>query len=64
MRTVAVSALAADYLARPDAKSLLVLGSGRISSLIPMLQSRDIEKSKSGTLTSQRLDALRQKGYN
>nr|WP_252869881.1 hypothetical protein [Brucella pituitosa] len=61
---MAVSALAADYLARPDAKSLLVLGSGRISSLIPMLQSRDIEKSKSGTLTSQRLDALRQKGYN
>lgn len=34
-RTVAVSALAASYLSRTDSKSLLVLGSGRVGSLIP-----------------------------
>jgi ornithine cyclodeaminase len=34
-RTVAASALAASYLAREDAHSLLVLGSGRVASLLP-----------------------------
>ncbi|WP_343316126.1 ornithine cyclodeaminase family protein [Brucella sp. BE17] len=34
-RTVAVSALAASYLAREDADNLLVLGSGRVASLLP-----------------------------
>ncbi|KQW72753.1 ornithine cyclodeaminase family protein [Ensifer sp. Root127] len=34
-RTVAASALAADYLARKDAKRLLVIGAGRVASLIP-----------------------------
>jgi ornithine cyclodeaminase/alanine dehydrogenase-like protein (mu-crystallin family) len=34
-RTVAASALAASYLAREDASSLVVLGSGRVASLIP-----------------------------
>lgn len=34
-RTVAASALAADYLARKDARRLLVLGAGRVASLIP-----------------------------
>jgi ornithine cyclodeaminase len=34
-RTVAVSALAASYLARPDADWLLVVGAGRIASLLP-----------------------------
>ncbi|CAN5290187.1 ornithine cyclodeaminase family protein [soil metagenome] len=32
-RTIAVSALAVDYLARPDASRLLLLGAGRIASL-------------------------------
>jgi ornithine cyclodeaminase len=34
-RTVAASALAADYLARKDATRLLVIGAGRVASLIP-----------------------------
>jgi ornithine cyclodeaminase len=34
-RTAAVSALAASYLARTDAVSLLVVGAGRIASLLP-----------------------------
>ncbi|QWK81173.1 MULTISPECIES: ornithine cyclodeaminase family protein [Brucella/Ochrobactrum group] len=34
-RTVAVSALAASFLARKDAENLLVLGSGRVASLLP-----------------------------
>jgi ornithine cyclodeaminase/alanine dehydrogenase-like protein (mu-crystallin family) len=34
-RTAAVSALAASYLARSDAASLLVVGAGRIGSLLP-----------------------------
>ena len=34
-RTVAVSALAASYLSRPDATTLTVIGSGRVASLIP-----------------------------
>jgi ornithine cyclodeaminase len=34
-RTVAVSALAASYLARPDASRLLVVGAGRIANLLP-----------------------------
>ncbi|KZC43262.1 MULTISPECIES: ornithine cyclodeaminase family protein [Rhodanobacter] len=34
-RTAAASALAADYLARRDARRLLVVGAGRIATLIP-----------------------------
>jgi ornithine cyclodeaminase/alanine dehydrogenase-like protein (mu-crystallin family) len=34
-RTVAASALAADYLAREDASRLLVIGAGRVASLLP-----------------------------
>ena len=34
-RTAAVSALAASYLARPDASRLLVIGAGRVASLLP-----------------------------
>jgi ornithine cyclodeaminase len=35
-RTAAASALAASYLARPDASSLLVVGAGRVGSLLPL----------------------------
>ena len=34
-RTAAVSALAADFLARPDAQSLLLVGAGRVAALLP-----------------------------
>lgn len=34
-RTAAASALAASYLARPDAQDLLVVGAGRIAELLP-----------------------------
>lgn len=34
-RTAAASALAASFLARPDARKLLVLGRGRVGSLLP-----------------------------
>lgn len=34
-RTVATSALAAQYLSRPDSSRLLVIGAGRVGSLIP-----------------------------
>lgn len=34
-RTVAASALAASYLARPDARRLLVVGAGRLARLVP-----------------------------
>lgn len=34
-RTAAASALAADFLARPDAQHLLVVGAGRVAALLP-----------------------------
>lgn len=34
-RTAAASALAASYLARPDAQELLVVGAGRVAALLP-----------------------------
>jgi ornithine cyclodeaminase len=45
-RTACVSALAASYLARPDAKRLLVVGAGRVASLLPsaMAAVRPIER--------------------
>lgn len=45
-RTVATSALAARFLARDDARSLLVIGAGRVASLIPdaYLAVRPIER--------------------
>jgi ornithine cyclodeaminase/alanine dehydrogenase-like protein (mu-crystallin family) len=38
-RTVAASALAADYLARKDVDTLLIIGSGRVASLLPYAYS-------------------------
>lgn len=45
-RTVAASALAASMLARPDARRLLVVGAGRVASLLPaaMRTVRPIEQ--------------------
>jgi ornithine cyclodeaminase/alanine dehydrogenase-like protein (mu-crystallin family) len=45
-RTAAVSALAASYLARDDASCLLVVGAGRVASLLPpaMAAVRPIER--------------------
>ncbi len=34
-RTAAASALAASYLSRPDARTMLVVGAGRVASLLP-----------------------------
>ncbi len=34
-RTAAASALAARYLSRPDARTMLVVGAGRVASLLP-----------------------------
>jgi ornithine cyclodeaminase len=47
-RTAAASALAAKYLSRPDAKSLLVVGAGRVASLVPeaLRAVRPIEEVK------------------
>ena len=44
-RTVAASALAARWLSRPDAKKLMVVGAGRVASLLPDAYRcvRDIE---------------------
>jgi ornithine cyclodeaminase/alanine dehydrogenase-like protein (mu-crystallin family) len=39
MRTAATSAAAADFLARKDAQHLLVIGAGRVASLIPAAYS-------------------------
>ncbi|OZI44602.1 ornithine cyclodeaminase [Bordetella genomosp. 5] len=45
-RTAGAAALGADYLARPDARTLLILGSGRIASLVaPAMRAvRPIER--------------------
>src|SRR4029077_3753050 len=45
-RTACVSALAASYLARADATRLLVVGAGRVASLVPMAMAavRPIEQ--------------------
>lgn len=39
-RTAATAALAASFLARPDARRLLVLGAGRVASLLPAAYRR------------------------
>ena len=50
-RTIATAALAADYLARPDARTLLVVGSGAVASLAAHadLAIRPITRIRRGT---------------
>ncbi|WP_456119756.1 bifunctional Delta(1)-pyrroline-2-carboxylate/Delta(1)-piperideine-2-carboxylate reductase [Xylophilus rhododendri] len=59
-RTVAVSALAASYLARTDAKRLLILGAGRIARLVceAYRAVRDIEEVRVWNPTPSRAQAL------
>ena len=59
-RTAAVSALAASYLARPDASSLLVVGAGRVAGLIAgaMRAVRPIRRVQVWNRDPQRADAL------
>lgn len=53
-RTAAASALAARYLAREDASHLLVVGSGRVASLLPQAY-RAVRPIKQVTVWSRRL---------
>ena len=59
-RTVATSALAASFLARPDASRLLVVGAGRVASLIAqaMREVRPITHVAVWSPTPARADAL------
>lgn len=69
-RTAAVSALGASYLARTDASRLLVVGAGRVASLLPAAFAavRPIERvavwnrRKEGAVVV--ADALRQQGFD
>ena len=60
-RTVAVSALAASYLARQDATSLTVIGSGRVASLIPYAYKavRDIQKIQIWDINAESAERLK-----
>jgi ornithine cyclodeaminase/alanine dehydrogenase-like protein (mu-crystallin family) len=59
-RTVGVAALAADHLARKDASSLLVVGAGRVASLIPeaMRAVRPIRKVRVWNVTLAKAEVL------
>jgi ornithine cyclodeaminase/alanine dehydrogenase-like protein (mu-crystallin family) len=59
-RTAAVSALVADKLSRKDAKSLLVVGAGRVASLLPEAYAavRDIDRVYVWDINKQLADAL------
>ncbi|WP_439365981.1 ornithine cyclodeaminase family protein [Bradyrhizobium sp. DASA03005] len=59
-RTVATSALAARFLARKDARTLLVIGAGRVASLIPeaYLAVRPIEKVLVWDISTESADRL------
>lgn len=57
-RTAAASALAARYLARADADSLLVVGSGRVASLLPYAY-RQVRALREVTVWSRSPDAAR-----
>jgi ornithine cyclodeaminase len=62
-RTAAASALAASYLARPDASRLLVVGAGRVASLLPEAHAavrpiRDVEVWNRTRASGERLAGL------
>lgn len=59
-RTAAASALGASYLARKDAHDLLIVGSGRVSSLIAqaMAAVRDIRRVRVWSRTRENAEAL------
>lgn len=69
-RTVAASALAARYLARPDAQRLLVVGSGRVASLLAQAYSevlplREIAVwSRNADAAAALASTLRAEGHN
>jgi ornithine cyclodeaminase/alanine dehydrogenase-like protein (mu-crystallin family) len=69
-RTVALAALAADLLARPDARDLLILGSGRIARLLPHAYQavRDIREVTVWNVNSdsaeQLVTTLLEEGFN
>lgn len=62
-RTAAAAALGAQYLARPDARHLLLLGCGRVGSLVPeaMRHVRPIDTVRVWNPTAERADALVQR---
>jgi ornithine cyclodeaminase/alanine dehydrogenase-like protein (mu-crystallin family) len=69
-RTAAASALAASYLARPDAGHLLVLGAGRVAALLPEAYSQ-VRRINRVTVWARKLkaaqalaDKLYQQGFN
>jgi ornithine cyclodeaminase len=69
-RTAAASALAASYLARPEASHLLVLGAGRVAELVPQAY-REVRKITRVTVWARKFAAaqalahtLYQQGFN
>lgn len=69
-RTAAASALAARWLSRPDAKKLLVVGSGRVASLLPAAYRavREIDTvevwSRTASSAAALVESLRAQGFN
>ena len=69
-RTAAASALAARWLSRPDAKKLLVVGTGRVASLLPEAYRcvRDIQSievwNRNPTSAHALVERLRAQGMN
>ncbi len=61
-RTAAASALAAGYLARPDATRLLVLGAGRVAALLPQAH-RAVRPIRQVALWARRRDAAEALAY-
>ncbi len=59
-RTAAASALAASFLARPDASRLLLVGAGRVASLLPAAHRsvRGVQEIRVWNPTAARADAL------